>query len=84
MFEILERIKEILFKEALFEKEELLDKEDIESIRDVLVNDEKMDLTDNDIKSILINLKFRLVEKINKEYQQNESVNNVLETLYYI
>lgn len=80
----MERIKEILFKEALFEKEELLDKEDIESIRDVLVNDEKMDLTDNDIKSILINLKFRLVEKINKEYQQNESVNNVLETLYYI
>lgn len=81
---MLERIKEILFKEALFEKEELLGEEDFENIKDVLVNDEKMDLTDNDIKSILINLKFRLVEKINKEYQQNELINNVLETLYYI
>lgn len=62
---MLERIKEILFKEVLFEKEELLDKEDFENIKDVLVNDEKMNLTDNDIKSILINLKFRLAEKVN-------------------
>lgn len=81
---MLERIKEILFKEALFEKEELLDEEDFENIKDVLVNDEKMNLTDNDIKSILINLKFRLVEKINQEYKQNELINNVLESLYCI
>lgn len=81
---MLERIKEILFKEVLFEKEELLDEEDFENIKDVLVNDEKMNLTDNDIKSILINLKFRLVERVNQEYKQNELINNVLESLYCI
>ena len=81
---MLERIKEILFKEALFEKEELLDEEDFENIKDVLVNDEKMNLTDNDIKSILINLKFRLVEKVNQEYKQNELIGSFLESLYYI
>lgn len=81
---MLERIKEILFKEALFEKEELLDEEDFENIKDVLVNDEKMNLTDNDIKSILINLKFRLVERVNQEYKQNELINSALESLYYI
>lgn len=81
---MLERIKEILFKEALFEKAELLDEEDFENIKDVLVNDEKMNLTDNDIKSILINLKFRLAEKVNQEYKQNELINNVLESLYCI
>lgn len=81
---MLKRIKEILFKEALFEKEELLDEEDFENIKDVLVNDEKMNLTDSDIKNILINLKFRLVEKINQEYKQNELINNALESLYYI
>ncbi|WP_283695821.1 hypothetical protein [Clostridium perfringens] len=81
---MLERIKEILFKEALFKKEELLDEEDFENIKDVLVNDEKMNLTDNDIKSILINLKFRLVERVNQEYKQNELINNVLESLYCI
>lgn len=81
---MLERIEEILFKEALFKKEELLDEEDFKNIKDVLVNDEKMNLTDDDTKSILINLKFRLVERVNQEYKQNELIGSFLESLYYI
>ena len=69
---MLERIKEILFKEALFEKEELLDEEDFENIKDVLVNDEGMNLTEIKLKNILNKLGFELVDrKINKiEYKE--------------
>lgn len=69
---MLERIKEILFNEASFEKGEQIDQVDFENIKDVLVNDEGMNLTEIKLKNILNKLGFELVDrKINKiEYKE--------------